>query len=46
LRRQEGFEKLIDAGVLKKLTNYKGCSALKKAALNILVKMLKPKELE
>ena len=31
---------------MKKLREFKGSSTLKKAALNVLVKMLNPKEIE
>ena len=37
---------LIDEGVLTRLRQFKGSSTLKKAALNILVKMLSPNEVE
>jgi hypothetical protein len=37
---------ILDSEVIKKLKEFKGSSTLKKAALNILVKMLNPRELE
>jgi calcium-dependent protein kinase len=46
LKRQEGTTDLIDEGVLIRLRQFKGSSTLKKAALNILVKMLNPTEVE
>jgi calcium-dependent protein kinase len=36
----------LDTNVLNSLNKYKGTSKLKKAAMNVLVKMLKPKEIE
>lgn len=46
LKRKEGNIDLIDEGVLNRLRAFKGTSTLKKAALNVLVKMLSPKEVE
>ncbi len=37
---------LLDPDVIKKLKEFKGSSTLKKAALNVLVKMLNTKEVE
>jgi hypothetical protein len=37
---------VLDAGILKRLKEFKGTSKLKKAALNVLVKMLNPKDIE
>ena len=37
---------LIDPAIMKKLKEFKGTSKLKKAALNVLVKMLNPKDLQ
>lgn len=45
-KEENGEEEKLDAGVLKQLREYKGTSKLKKAAMNVLVKMLNPKEIE
>jgi calcium-dependent protein kinase len=37
---------VLDAEILNKLKAYKGTSTLKKAAMNVLVKMLNNKEIE
>jgi hypothetical protein len=39
-------EDKLDPDVINKLRNYRGVSALKKACMNMLVKMLEPKEIE
>jgi hypothetical protein len=36
----------LDNEVLERLKKFKGSSKLKKAALNVLVKMLNPKDIE
>jgi hypothetical protein len=36
----------LDPNILKKMKEYKGVSALKKAAMNILVKMADNKDIE
>jgi serine/threonine protein kinase len=46
LVRNEGKSNLLDMEVMKKLREFKGSSTLKKAALNVLVKMLNPREIE
>jgi hypothetical protein len=46
LKKQEGQTNILDIEVMKKLKEFKGSSTLKKAALNVLVKMLNPKEIE
>jgi hypothetical protein len=46
LTKKDGESNIIDAEVIKRLKEFKGSSKLKKAALNVLVKMLNPKDLE
>jgi calcium-dependent protein kinase len=46
IKRREGTTDLIEEGVLKRLRQFKGSSTLKKAALNVLVKMLSPTDIE
>jgi len=46
LQRKEGTQDLIEEGVLMRLRQFKGSSTLKKAALNVLVKMLSPNDVE
>jgi len=46
LQRKEGTQDLIEEGVLMRLRQFKGSSILKKAALNVLVKMLSPNDVE
>ena len=38
--------KAIDSEVIERLKDFKGSSKLRKAALNVLVKMLKPSDIE
>jgi Ca2+-binding EF-hand superfamily protein len=46
LAKQEGGDEPMDSEIVKSLREFKGSSKLKKAALNVLVKMLKPKDIE
>ena len=46
LVRKEGNQDLVAEGVLSKLRQFKGSSTLRKAALNVLVKMLSPTDIE
>lgn len=46
LKQKAGTTDLIEEGVLMRLRQFKGSSTLKKAALNVLVKMLQPNEVE
>ena len=46
IKRKEGTIDLIEEGVLSRLRQFKGSSKLKKAALNVLVKMLSPNDVE
>lgn len=46
LKKNEGQSAILDKDVILKLKEFKGSSTLKKAALNVLVKMLNPKDLE
>ena len=46
LKHNEGQSTILDKDVIQKLKEFKGSSTLKKAALNVLVKMLNPKDLE
>ena len=46
IKKKEGLQIIHDEEVLKKLKAFKGSSTLKKAALNILVKMLSTKDVE
>lgn len=47
LKIEQGCEEdKLDSGIITSLRNYRGVSALKKAALNMLVKMLDSKEIE
>lgn len=46
ITRNEGSSNVLDLDVMKKLRDFKGSSTLKKAALNVLVKMLNPKDIE
>ena len=39
-------EDKLDGEIVNSLINFRGVSTLKKAAMNILVKMLSPKEIE
>jgi hypothetical protein len=38
--RDQGDQQLLDSQVLQRLSSFKGVSKLKKAAMNILIKML------
>jgi hypothetical protein len=46
IKRKEGTIDLIDEGVLKRLRQFRGTSTLKRAALNVFVKMLSPSDIE
>jgi len=46
LKRKEGTTDLIDEGVLQRLRRFRGTSTLKRAALNVFVKMLSPSDIE
>lgn len=44
--KKEGQSNILDVEVMQKLRVFKGSSTLKKAALNVLVKMLNTREIE
>ena len=46
LKKNEGQSTILDKDVIQKLKEFRGSSTLKKAALNVLVKMLNPKDME
>jgi hypothetical protein len=46
LQKTDEENVIIDTDVLDRLKAFKGSSKLKKAALNVLVKMLNPKDIE
>lgn len=46
LKQNQGQSAILDKDVIMKLKEFKGSSTLKKAALNVLVKMLNPKEMD
>ena len=46
LKHDHGGDEHIDSHVVENLKRFKGQSLLKRAALNVLVKMLKPKDID